>query len=154
MSSSRDLEIRLGSLNEIKEIMSAMKNLSLMEVHKLGRFLENQRRVIDSIEAAAADLLAPGLRALRRALTRLVGVPIGLSGSGPSLWAPYPSVGGAGAFPLCGGERGTLAHLRAGQADLLFLADVGVLHATLSPPGTHFAAASLGKWPANSTRYR
>lgn len=57
MSSSRDLEIRLGSLNEIKEIMSAMKNLSLMEVHKLGRFLENQRRVIDSIEAAAADLL-------------------------------------------------------------------------------------------------
>ena len=57
MSSRRDLEIRLGSLNEIKEIMSAMKNLSLMEVHKLGRFLESQRRVIDSIEAAAADLL-------------------------------------------------------------------------------------------------
>ncbi len=57
MSSRRDLEIRLGSLNEIKEIMSAMKNLSLMEVHKLGRFIESQRRVIDSIEAAAADLL-------------------------------------------------------------------------------------------------
>jgi F-type H+-transporting ATPase subunit gamma len=57
MSSRRDLEIRLGSLNEIKEIMSAMKNLSLMEVHKLSRFLENQRRVIDSIETAAADLL-------------------------------------------------------------------------------------------------
>jgi F-type H+-transporting ATPase subunit gamma len=57
MSSRHDLEIRLGSLNEIKEIMSAMKNLSLMEVHKLGRFLDNQRRVIDSIAAAAADLL-------------------------------------------------------------------------------------------------
>src|SRR5437773_12048204 len=42
--------------------------------------------------ANAADLLLPGLRALRRALTRLLGVPIGLSGSGPTLWALYPSV--------------------------------------------------------------
>ncbi|HUQ43458.1 MAG TPA: hypothetical protein VM451_03480 [Candidatus Limnocylindria bacterium] len=45
--------------------------------------------------ANAADLLVPGLRALRRALTRLLGVPIGLSGSGPTLWALYPSIGGA-----------------------------------------------------------
>jgi len=57
VSSRRDIEIRLGSLNEIKEIMNAMKNLSLMEVHKLARFLESQRRVIDTIESAAADLL-------------------------------------------------------------------------------------------------
>jgi 4-diphosphocytidyl-2-C-methyl-D-erythritol kinase len=42
--------------------------------------------------ANAADLLAPGLRGLRRALTRLLGAPVGLSGSGPSLWALYPSV--------------------------------------------------------------
>jgi 4-diphosphocytidyl-2-C-methyl-D-erythritol kinase len=42
--------------------------------------------------ANAADRLAPGLRGLRRALTRLLGVPIGLSGSGPSLWALYPSL--------------------------------------------------------------
>jgi 4-diphosphocytidyl-2-C-methyl-D-erythritol kinase len=45
--------------------------------------------------AAAADLLAPGLRALRRGLGRLIGLPIGLSGSGPTLWALYPSVGDA-----------------------------------------------------------
>jgi len=45
--------------------------------------------------AATADLLAPGLRGLRRALTRLLGVPIGLSGSGPTLWALYASVGAA-----------------------------------------------------------
>lgn len=57
MSGRRDIEIRLGSLNEIKEIMNAMKNLSLMEVHKLTRFLETQRRVIDTIEAASADFL-------------------------------------------------------------------------------------------------
>jgi 4-diphosphocytidyl-2-C-methyl-D-erythritol kinase len=39
----------------------------------------------------AADVVLPGLRALRRALTRLLGVPIGLSGSGPTLWALYPA---------------------------------------------------------------
>jgi homoserine kinase len=37
-------------------------------------------------------VLAPGLRTLRRALTRLLGVPIGLSGSGPTLWALYPAL--------------------------------------------------------------
>ncbi len=41
--------------------------------------------------ANAADVLAPGLRGLRRRLARLLGVPIGLSGSGPTLWALYPS---------------------------------------------------------------
>jgi 4-diphosphocytidyl-2-C-methyl-D-erythritol kinase len=45
--------------------------------------------------ANAADHLAPGLRPLRRALTRLLQVPIGLSGSGPTLWALYPSLDGA-----------------------------------------------------------
>jgi 4-diphosphocytidyl-2-C-methyl-D-erythritol kinase len=45
--------------------------------------------------AGAADLLVPGLRGLRRALARLLAVPIGLSGSGPTLWALYPAVGGA-----------------------------------------------------------
>ena len=45
--------------------------------------------------ANAADLVVPGLRTLRRALTRLLGVPIGMSGSGPTLWALYPAVAGA-----------------------------------------------------------
>ena len=45
--------------------------------------------------ANAADLLVPGLRALRRGLVRLLGRPIGLSGSGPTLWALYPSIGEA-----------------------------------------------------------
>jgi 4-diphosphocytidyl-2-C-methyl-D-erythritol kinase len=39
---------------------------------------------------AAASVVA-GLVPLRRALTRLLGRPIGLSGSGPTLWALYPS---------------------------------------------------------------
>ncbi|MDP9293377.1 MAG: hypothetical protein M3O90_02960 [Actinomycetota bacterium] len=45
--------------------------------------------------ARAADVLVPGLRDLRRALTRLLGVPIGLSGSGPTLWALYSALDGA-----------------------------------------------------------
>jgi len=57
VSKRRDLETQLHSLTEIKEIMNAMKNLSLMEVHRLNRFLDTQRRVVASIEAAAADFL-------------------------------------------------------------------------------------------------
>jgi len=47
----------------------------------------------DLIPAAAA--VVEGLVPFRRALTRLLGRPIGLSGSGPTLWALYPSVGDA-----------------------------------------------------------
>ena len=39
---------------------------------------------------AAADVL-PGLVAFRRALFRAVNQPVGLSGSGPTLWTLYPS---------------------------------------------------------------
>ena len=45
--------------------------------------------------APAAWALAPGLLQLRRALSRMLGVPVGLSGSGPTLWALYPSLDGA-----------------------------------------------------------
>ncbi len=41
---------------------------------------------------AAAALVAPGLVDVRRALTRVLGHPIGLSGSGPTMWTLYPSL--------------------------------------------------------------
>lgn len=44
----------------------------------------------DLLPAAAS--IVPGLVPLRRALTRLLARPIGLSGSGPTLWALYPSL--------------------------------------------------------------
>ena len=50
------------------------------------------------VMAAANDLLPavalvlPELVPFRRALTRLLHRPIGLSGSGPTLWAVYPSL--------------------------------------------------------------
>jgi len=63
----------------------------------------------------AAAMVAPGLIDVRRALTRRLGRPIGLSGSGPTLWTLYPSLGeaetaasdveaavGEGAIPLIG----------------------------------------------------
>ena len=39
----------------------------------------------------AALVLVPELVPFRRGLSRLLGRPIGLSGSGPTLWALYPS---------------------------------------------------------------
>ncbi len=41
--------------------------------------------------AGAADLVVPGLRSLRRGLVRRLGRPVGLSGSGPTLWVLYAS---------------------------------------------------------------
>ncbi len=42
--------------------------------------------------AAAAFHLVPGLLLLRRRMSRILGVSVGLSGSGPTLWALYPSL--------------------------------------------------------------
>ena len=42
--------------------------------------------------AAIANALAPELLPFRRALTRALGRPVGQSGSGPTLWALYPSL--------------------------------------------------------------
>jgi 4-diphosphocytidyl-2-C-methyl-D-erythritol kinase len=41
--------------------------------------------------AEAADVILPGLRGLRRALVRRLRRPVGLSGSGPTLWVLYAS---------------------------------------------------------------
>ena len=57
MSKRREIERQVRSLNDIGEIMNAMKNLSLMESHRLSRFIETQRRVVTSIESAADDFL-------------------------------------------------------------------------------------------------
>jgi 4-diphosphocytidyl-2-C-methyl-D-erythritol kinase len=42
--------------------------------------------------AAAALAVEPGLLGLRRGLARLLGRPVGQSGSGPTLWVLYPSL--------------------------------------------------------------
>ncbi len=57
MSRRREVETRLTTLGEIREIMAAMKNLSFMETHKLSRFIDAQRQVVQTIEAVAIDFL-------------------------------------------------------------------------------------------------
>lgn len=44
---------------------------------------------------AAAGAVIPGLTTFRRALARHLGRPVGMSGSGPTLWVLYPSVSAA-----------------------------------------------------------
>lgn len=57
MSSLAELSRRLTRLREISGIMTAMKSLSLVETHKLARFMEQQRQMLTNIESAAADFL-------------------------------------------------------------------------------------------------
>lgn len=58
MSKRRDIEEHVKILDEMKGIMGAMKNLALMESHKLSRVLETQHRAVSDIEAAGQDFVA------------------------------------------------------------------------------------------------
>ncbi len=58
MSKRREVKERLATLDEIDGIMSAMKNLALLEIRKLEVFLATQHRVVASIETAAQDFLS------------------------------------------------------------------------------------------------
>jgi 4-diphosphocytidyl-2-C-methyl-D-erythritol kinase len=60
--------------------------------------------------AAAAAAVLPALVAFRRRLLRVLGRPVGLSGSGPTLWALYPSLDDARAA-----ERALRIALDAGE---------------------------------------
>ncbi len=66
MSRRRELDDRLQALSDINGILRAMKNLALIERQKLTRFLTTQRRVVDSIEAAAEDFFTFYPEAARR----------------------------------------------------------------------------------------
>src|SRR4051812_21944893 len=66
----------------------------------------------DLLPAAAA--VVEGLVPLRRGLMRLLGRPVGLSGSGPTLWALYPSLDDAelaAASVRSAGETGVIPRL-------------------------------------------
>lgn len=57
VSRRHDLQRHRHSLDEIREIMNAMKTLAYMETRKLTRFLDAQQAVVANIEAAATDFL-------------------------------------------------------------------------------------------------
>jgi 4-diphosphocytidyl-2-C-methyl-D-erythritol kinase len=91
--------------------------------------------------ANAAYVVLPGLRGLRRALTRLLGVPIGLSGSGPTLWALYPAVGVAEEAAARVREEVRLGLLDSPGNGLPFIAATTIASSTTAlsttqPPGS------------------
>lgn len=63
MSLSRELQLHITQLKEIRSILNSMKNLAFMEIHKLQRFRTMQGQAVDNIERAALDFLDfyPGL---------------------------------------------------------------------------------------------
>jgi 4-diphosphocytidyl-2-C-methyl-D-erythritol kinase len=92
--------------------------------------------------ANAADVVLPGLRTLRRGLTRLLGVPIGLSGSGPTLWALYPALADAEAAAARVREEVRLGLLDSPGEGPPFIAatTIAATHATGKPHGTTASA--------------
>jgi 4-diphosphocytidyl-2C-methyl-D-erythritol kinase len=74
-----------------------MASAHLAEELRAGRLRVSDLLARASVLAAANDLapaaavLEPGLVPFKRALLRLLGRPVGVSGSGPTHWALYPS---------------------------------------------------------------
>ncbi|MDD5577748.1 MAG: F0F1 ATP synthase subunit gamma [Methylobacter sp.] len=58
MSQSRELQLHITQMEEIRVILNSMKNLALLEIHKLARFQNMQGQVVTNIENAAIDFLA------------------------------------------------------------------------------------------------
>ncbi len=58
MSRRHELQRRLRTLAEIDDIMESMRLLSLLEIRKLSRFINCQRRVVELQEQAATDFLS------------------------------------------------------------------------------------------------
>jgi F-type H+-transporting ATPase subunit gamma len=52
------LKKHISSLSEIKSIVNAMKNLSLMETNKVNKLISTQSRVVDTIQKVILDFLS------------------------------------------------------------------------------------------------
>ncbi|MGZ4979959.1 MAG: F0F1 ATP synthase subunit gamma [Methylobacter sp.] len=65
MSQSRELQLHIAQLKEIRSILNSMKILAFMETHKLQRFKTMQGQAVANIERTALDFLNfyPGLAA-------------------------------------------------------------------------------------------
>ncbi|MGZ8190138.1 MAG: F0F1 ATP synthase subunit gamma [Methylococcaceae bacterium] len=85
MSQSRELQLHINQLEEIRSILNAMKNQALVEIHKLAPLQIMQGQVVANIENAALDFLDfyPGLTTLdnnTRHICVLVGAERGFCG--------------------------------------------------------------------------
>ena len=57
MSRSRNLQLHITQMEEIRTILNSMKNLAFIETHKLARFQIMQGQAVVNIENAALDFL-------------------------------------------------------------------------------------------------
>lgn len=58
MTKRSAIKNHIASLGEIGDIINAMKNLSLMEISKATKFLDTQKKAVDTIRNAAIDFFA------------------------------------------------------------------------------------------------
>jgi len=58
MSQSHELQLHIIKLNEIRSILNSMKNLALIETHKLARLQSLQTQAVAAIDTVINDLLA------------------------------------------------------------------------------------------------
>ncbi|MDO8842913.1 F0F1 ATP synthase subunit gamma [Methylicorpusculum sp.] len=85
MSQSRELQLHIIQMTEIRSILNSMKNLALIEIHKLARFQVVQGCAVANIENAALDFLDhyPDLKADETDVTQiyvLIGTERGFCG--------------------------------------------------------------------------
>ena len=55
MSKRSELKVRIHAMGEIKGILGAMKNLSMIELNKVSRYLGAQNELVLTIEEALGD---------------------------------------------------------------------------------------------------
>ncbi|MGA7986246.1 MAG: F0F1 ATP synthase subunit gamma, partial [Burkholderiales bacterium] len=84
MSRRHQIEARVAAYGDVRAILSAMKNIALTELRKLGSQLEQQRRAMATIERAAGDFAhfyaPPGAAAKGRGLCIVIGSERGFCG--------------------------------------------------------------------------
>lgn len=125
MSKRAQIQRHLGMLNDIGGIMGAMKNISLIETHKLARFLAHQHRVLAGIEVVAQDFLSHH----------------------PEI-GYQPKTGGSDVLVAIGSQRGLCGDFNESLADAVF---AHRRETTARPPGVLVVgrrlAAKLAKQP-------
>ena len=77
MSQSRELQLRIAQMEEIGSILNAMKNLALIEIHKLTHYESAQSLSVTNIEQAAQDLLAFHPQPIVKDQTNVIAILIG-----------------------------------------------------------------------------
>ena len=88
---------RADGFHDLHSVMVPLDLADRLSVAVLPPGGEDSLHVTGHDPGPAAAVVEPGLVPFKRALLRLLGRPVGLSGSGPTHWALYPSLAEAAA---------------------------------------------------------